>query len=236
MKTRGGRQFTSWINRAPGRGTARTGPGQTCASFTKTTATIDVEIKNVRRERTEKGPMIITDRDCRRPTISRAQADRFRLPGGQRTRIRLLLKMKEGSVYSPKQLRDDAKAIADAYGSGGYVDLVILPEGAPAGPAQIDVGYNIEEGNRSFVNRVNIQGNTRTKDRLIRREVLVAPGDVFNTVRVDITKKRLETWVTSQKSRLIRRHGHTGPQRSGHSGAGKTDRLTQFRRRVQHSG
>ncbi len=107
-------------------------------------------------------------------------------------RIRVLLKMKEGSVYSPKQLRDDAKAVADAYGSGGYVDLVVQPEGAPAGPALIDVHYNIEEGVRSFVNRVNIEGNTRTKDKVIRREVLVAPGDVFNTVRVDITKKRLE--------------------------------------------
>ena len=52
--------------------------------------------------------------------------------------------------------------------------------------------YTIEEGARSFVNRVNIEGNTRTKDKVIRREVLVAPGDVFNTVRVDTTKKRLE--------------------------------------------
>src|SRR5438132_9982312 len=107
-------------------------------------------------------------------------------------RIRALLKMKEGSVYSPKQLRDDAKAIADAYGSGGYVDLVVQPEGSPAGPALIDVHYNIEEGVRSFVNRVTIEGNTRTKDKVIRREVLVAPGDVFNTVRADLTKKRLE--------------------------------------------
>ena len=100
--------------------------------------------------------------------------------------------MKEGSVYSPKQLRDDAKAVADAYGSGGYVDLVITPEGTPAGTGLIDVHYTIEESVRSFVNRVNIEGNTRTKDKVIRREVLVAPGDVFNTVRVDTTKKRLE--------------------------------------------
>ena len=108
------------------------------------------------------------------------------------SRVRAFLKMKEGSVYSPKQLHDDAKAVADAYGSGGYVDLVITPEGTPAGPALIDVHYLIEEGARSFANRVNIEGNTRTKDKVIRREVLVAPGDVFNTVRVDTTKKRLE--------------------------------------------
>jgi outer membrane protein insertion porin family len=107
-------------------------------------------------------------------------------------KIRALVKMKEGSVYSPKQLRDDAKALADSYGSGGYADVVIAPEGAPAGAALIDVHYKIEEGARSFVQRVNIVGNTRTKDKVIRREVLVAPGDVFNTVRVETTKKRLE--------------------------------------------
>src|SRR5882724_1812921 len=153
---------------------------------------IDVEVKSVRRERTEKGPMIITvvvsegpQYHVRKLTVSGYQVAR-------EDKIRALLKMKEGSVYSPKQLRDDAKAVADAYGSGGYVDLVVLPEGEPAGPAQIDVHYKIEEGVRSFVNRINIEGNTRTKDKVIRREVLVAPGDVFNTVRVDVTKKRLE--------------------------------------------
>ena len=153
---------------------------------------IDVEVKGVRRERTEKGPMIITvvvsegpQYHVRKLTVSGYQVAR-------EDKIRALLKMKEGSVYSPKQLRDDAKAVADAYGSGGYVDLVVLPEGEPAGPAQIDVHYKIEEGVRSFVNRINIEGNTRTKDKVIRREVLVAPGDVFNTVRVDITKKHLE--------------------------------------------
>ena len=69
---------------------------------------------------------------------------------------------------------------------------MILPEGTPAGPGRIDVHYKIEEGDRSFLQRVNIVGNTRTKDKVIRREVLIAPGDVFNTVRVDTTKKRLE--------------------------------------------
>src|SRR5215813_4346865 len=153
---------------------------------------IDVEIKEVRKDRTPKGPMIITivisegpQYHVRKLTISGYQA-------AQGERIRKLLKMKEDSVYSPKGLHDDAKAVADAYGSAGYVDLVITPEGSPAGPALIDVTYNIEEGVRSFVNRVNIEGNTRTKDKVIRREVLVAPGDVFNTVRVDTTKKRLE--------------------------------------------
>jgi outer membrane protein insertion porin family len=153
---------------------------------------IDVEIKEVRKDRTEKGTMIITIVVSEGPQY---HVRKLTVSGYQNTteaKIRALLKMKEGSVYSPKQLHDDAKAVADAYGSGGYVDLEITPEGAPSGPALIDVHYNIEEGVRSFVNRVNIEGNTRTKDKVIRREVLVAPGDVFNTVRVDVTKKRLE--------------------------------------------
>ncbi len=153
---------------------------------------IDVEIKEVRKDRTPKGPMIITIVVLEGPEY---HVRKLTVSGYQNTteaKIHALLKMKEGSVYSPKQLRDDAKALADAYGSGGYVDLVITPEGTPAGPALIDVHYTIEEGARSFVNRVNIEGNTRTKDKVIRREVLVAPGDVFNTVRVDTTKKRLD--------------------------------------------
>src|SRR5438874_2677375 len=153
---------------------------------------IDVAIKDVRRERTAKGPLIITIVVAEGPQYHVRKLAVTGYQAANESRIRMLLKMKEGSVYSPKQLHDDAKAVADAYGSGGYVDLIILPEGEPAGPALIDVNYKIEEGVRSFVNRINIEGNTRTKDKVIRREVLVAPGDVFNTVRVDITKKRLE--------------------------------------------
>ena len=153
---------------------------------------IDVQIKDTRKERTKNGPMILTIVIAEGPQY---HVGKLTISGYQATseqKIRALLKMKEGSVYSPKQLRDDAKAVADAYGSGGYVDLVVLPEGTPAGPARIDVHYKIEEGDRSFVERINIAGNTRTKDKVIRREVLLAPGDVFNTVRVDTTKKRLE--------------------------------------------
>ena len=151
-----------------------------------------VKPTRLRKERTEKGPMIITIVISEGPQY---HVRNLTITGYQHTtepKVRTLLKMKEGSVYSPKQLRDDAKAVADAYGSGGYVDLVITPEGTPAGTGLIDVHYTIEESVRSFVNRVNIEGNTRTKDKVIRREVLVAPGDVFNTVRVDTTKKRLE--------------------------------------------
>jgi outer membrane protein insertion porin family len=152
---------------------------------------VDVEVKDVRTERAT-GPITVK--------ISIVEGELYHtgkitFAGHKMTteeKLRSILKMKEGGVYSPKGLHDDAKAIADAYGTGGYVDLVVLPEGSPAGPGRIDVHYKIEEGNRSFVQRINVIGNTRTKDKVLRREVLIAPGDVFNTVRVEVTKKRLD--------------------------------------------
>ena len=152
---------------------------------------IDVEVKDVRKER-QAGPLVLTIAIEEGPQY---HVGRMTFSGYTKTsedRMRKVLKMKEGDVYSPKQLHDDAKSIADAYGQGGYVDLLVVPSGTPNGPARIDVAYKIEEGNRSFVQRINIVGNTRTKDKVIRREVLIAPGDIFDTVRVDITKKRLE--------------------------------------------
>src|SRR5438552_15709046 len=121
---------------------------------------IDVEIKDVRRTRAEKGPMIITI------VIAEGlqyHVGKITIAGYKVTteeKIRLVLKMKEGAVYSPKTLHDDAKALADAYGTGGYVDLSIVPQGSPAGPGLIDVPYEIEEGNRFFVQRINMVGNT----------------------------------------------------------------------------
>src|SRR5881227_31403 len=166
---------------------------------------IDVEIKDVRRERNTKGALTITIVIAENPQYHVRKLTISGQKVAKEEGIRPLLKMKEGSVYSPKQLHDDAKAVADAYGSGGYVDLVITPESTPAGPALVDVQYKIEEGERSYVNRVNIEGNTRTKDKVVRREVLVALGDVFNTVRADTTKKRLENLGYFPKSRPIQK-------------------------------
>ena len=49
----------------------------------------------------------------------------------------------------------------------------------------------MEEGAQSYVGRVNITGNVRTKDKVVRRELALAPGDLFNTVRMDASKQIL---------------------------------------------
>jgi outer membrane protein insertion porin family len=152
---------------------------------------IDVEVKEVRRERTN-GKLTLVVVIGEGPIYHVGKLSVTGEKVASEPKIRALLKMKEGSVYSPKQVRDDAKKLTDAYGTGGYVDLRVTPQGVPGGPGKIDVTYSIEEGQPSFVQRINIVGNTRTKDKVIRREVLIAPGDILNSVRVENTKKRLD--------------------------------------------
>lgn len=152
---------------------------------------VDVEVGPVRKEmRNGRMTLVIPVEEGQKYIVGKIRVSGQKVTSGEK--ILKLIKMREGDVYSPKQIRDDAKKIADAYGGGGYVDLVVSPQGIPAGPGRIDVSYKIEEGSRSFVQRINIIGNVRTKDKVIRREVLIAPGDVYSTTRVDVSKKRLD--------------------------------------------
>ncbi len=106
--------------------------------------------------------------------------------------IQTRVKMVDGSLFTPKGMGDDMKALRDFYGARGYVDMIVQPEIIPAGPGAVDVVYRIDEGVQSYVNLINIQGNQRTKDRVIRRELAVKPGEVFDTVLVDVSRKRLD--------------------------------------------
>jgi len=102
------------------------------------------------------------------------------------------MKMLGGQLFTPKGMGDDLKELRDFYGARGYVDMVAMPEVLPAGQGAVDVTYRLDEGIQSYVNLINIQGNTRTQDRVIRRELAVKPGEVFDTTLVDVSKKRLE--------------------------------------------
>jgi outer membrane protein insertion porin family len=153
---------------------------------------VDVAVRDVRKQRTSSGALQIVIAIDEGPQY---HVGKLRFVGYKATteeKLRGVVKMKEGAIYSAKAIKDDAKAMADAYGTGGYVDLTIIPESSPAYGGLIDITYRIDEGQRSYVERITITGNTRTKDKVIRREVLIAPGDIFNTVRVEVSKKRLE--------------------------------------------
>ena len=153
---------------------------------------IDVAVRDVTKQRTSSGALQIVIAIDEGPQYHVGKLTFVGYKVTTEQKLRAVVKMKEGAVYSAKAIKDDAKALADAYGSGGYVDLTIVPETSQAHDRLIDITYKIDEGQRSYVERISITGNTRTKDKVIRREVLIAPGDIFNTVRVETSKKRLE--------------------------------------------
>jgi len=102
------------------------------------------------------------------------------------------LSMGAGQTFTPKGLARDHEALEDFYGARGYIDTVVTPERiANTEKGTIDLIYRIEEGEKSYIEKVEIKGNTKTKDKVIRRELAVAPGEVFDMVRVKLSTNRL---------------------------------------------
>ncbi len=108
-----------------------------------------------------------------------------------RDEIDQLAKMKSGDIYSPQGVRGDVKSLQDMYGTRGYIDFQAGANTTPGPNRTIDLTFTIEEGVQSYLEHINISGNTRTKDKVIRRELPIAPGELFSTTRVDAGKQRL---------------------------------------------
>jgi len=102
------------------------------------------------------------------------------------------LTLNGNDAYSSKKMRADITMIRSYYGSRGYADALITPDIRDAGPNRVSITYRVTEGSRFRVGRVNIEGNTKTKDKVIRREIPLKPGDQFNSVELDTTKSRLD--------------------------------------------
>lgn len=103
------------------------------------------------------------------------------------------LKMKVGETFTPKGLSRDIEIVQDFYGAKGYIDTTIFARKRPnVQTGTMDLLYEINEGNKSYIEKIEIKGNTKTKDRVIRRELAVAPGETFDMVKVKLSKRRLE--------------------------------------------
>jgi outer membrane protein insertion porin family len=97
-----------------------------------------------------------------------------------------------GYPYSGSDIRGDEKMILDYYGSQGYADARVDTQLTEAGAGQIKVNFSVTEGQRSSIRKVNISGNNNTEDRIIRRELAFAPGDLVNTTQIEAAQTTLE--------------------------------------------
>ncbi|MGF1452471.1 MAG: outer membrane protein assembly factor BamA [Opitutales bacterium] len=106
--------------------------------------------------------------------------------------LRAQLDLQPGDVFSPTQIEEAKTAIRDFYGRFGYLDAFPRVERSPnMETGAIDVTFRISEGERYHVESINIQGNTKTRSDVIVRELALAPGDVFDLVRMKTSEARL---------------------------------------------
>ncbi|MCX6873464.1 MAG: outer membrane protein assembly factor BamA [Verrucomicrobia bacterium] len=97
-----------------------------------------------------------------------------------------------GSAYSSKKMRADDTMIRSYYGSRGYADAAVKPDIGDAGPNRVSITYRVTEGTKFRVGRVNIKGNSATKEKVIRRESTLKPSEWFNSVELETTRDRLK--------------------------------------------
>ncbi|MEQ8481352.1 MAG: outer membrane protein assembly factor BamA [Hoeflea sp.] len=115
------------------------------------------------------------------------------VPGIDSESLRGLIETRSGAVYSAEDVEDTILAIADRVATQGYPFAQITPRGdRDFNNRTISVVYLVDEGTRAYVERIEIRGNTRTRDYVIRREFDLSEGDAFNQVLVRRAKKRLE--------------------------------------------
>lgn len=107
----------------------------------------------------------------------------------------------EGAPAGATALRDAAKAVGDYYRSRGYVDTEVRVDYAVPSPrtgssatggAPLAISFNVKEGFLAYIRSINISGNSVTKEKVVRREITVAPGLLLNEVAADQSRRRIE--------------------------------------------
>ncbi|MBI4888169.1 MAG: outer membrane protein assembly factor BamA [Acidobacteria bacterium] len=119
-----------------------------------------------------------------------------------------LFKVAKGEWYNEKRVRDGLVKAREIYGAGGYMEFTGFPDLKPSdepddsvpaalaappspGPPTVDVTMRLQEGPQYFVNRINFVGNSTTRDNVIRREMRLVEGAVFNTEALKYSVRRL---------------------------------------------
>ena len=106
--------------------------------------------------------------------------------------LRRVMTLKPGAVYTTDALQEDLRAIKQYYGDRGYIHAEVVPDPQlDAGTKRVNLSYQLIEHELVYVNRVEVQGNLRTKDTVIRREMRIYPGDPFDGAKIRKSLDRL---------------------------------------------
>jgi outer membrane protein insertion porin family len=102
------------------------------------------------------------------------------------------VKLKSGEIFSREVLRGDVFTLTDVYADKGYAFANVSPL-SKIDPEKktVDITYDFEKGDKIYIERINIGGNTKTRDKVIRREFKLAEGDLYSSTALKRTKQNL---------------------------------------------
>jgi outer membrane protein insertion porin family len=104
-----------------------------------------------------------------------------------------VLRTRPGDVYSAEAVEKTVEAMTIETAKRGYAFATVRPRGdRDFNNRTVNLVFTVEEGARAYIERINIRGNTRTRDFVIRREFDVAEGDPYNRALIDRAERRLK--------------------------------------------
>lgn len=125
-------------------------------------------------------------------------------------KLRPQIKFKKGDWYSSALVDDTVLQLTNEAGNFGYAFIEVRPKVRRDREAHtISVTFEIQEGPRVFVERIDIRGNTRTLDRVIRREFRLVEGDAFNAAKLQRSQQRIRNLGFFKKVEANKTRGST---------------------------
>jgi outer membrane protein insertion porin family len=110
------------------------------------------------------------------------------------TKLAASLPLKKGDWYNAKLVEDSVDNLSQTAGLFGYAFTEVNPEfQKDAETLTMGINFNIAEAKRTYVERIEINGNTQTQDKVVRREIRLAEGDAFNSFQVKRSQDRINS-------------------------------------------
>ncbi|MBS1126175.1 MAG: outer membrane protein [Nitrospirae bacterium] len=106
--------------------------------------------------------------------------------------IQKKIKLVPNTVFRKSLLEKDMRSISDLYSENGYALVSVMPDLSPDDSNKtVAVTLHIEEGDKYRIGRIEISGNTKTRDKVIRREIRLAEGDTFDSSKLRRSYERI---------------------------------------------
>ena len=129
-------------------------------------------------------------------------------------RIRQALRIKSGDWFDAKAVEDNVTALNEIAGNYGYAFADISPSyNRDAEKREMNITFRVAETPRVYVERIDIGGNTVTRDKVIRREFRINEGDAFNALKLKRSQDRIQSLGFFQENFEVKQAEGSGPDR-----------------------